>query len=219
MISSYLKKAQLSVDSNLIVTELEKLEQCLASTSLPEVRWQYQIPELGEGGACSLFGYLQDEPFKLTDYVNKDEATQGKLANLQSIVNYIEQQTGVDWYGIYQSTSTSDGKQLLKLAYHGVPSRPLFPLTEAFAAGSNNVQVALSNTGRVINNVEQYLAQGGEYYTCDPKVKSEACLPLFNSHNECVGIVDAEAFKNDFFDEKSLAVLIACCIKIPHFLV
>lgn len=219
MISSYLQKAQLSIDSNLIVTELEKLEQYLASSSLPEVRWQYQIPELGEGGACSLFGYLQDEPFKLTDYVKKDEATQAKLANLQNIVNYIEQQTGVDWYGIYQSTNTSDGKQLLKLAYHGVPSRPLFPLTEAFAAGSNNVQVALSNTGRVINNVEQYLAQGGEYYTCDPKVKSEACLPLFNSHNECVGIVDAEAFKNDFFDEKSLAILIACCIKIPHFLV
>ncbi|WP_024610193.1 GAF domain-containing protein [Pseudoalteromonas sp. TB64] len=219
MISSYLQKAQLSVDSNLIVTELEKLEQYLASSSLSEVRWQYQIPELGEGGACSLFGYLQDEPFKLTDYVKKDEATQAKLANLQNIVNYIEQQTGVDWYGIYQSTNTSDGKQLLKLAYHGVPSRPLFPLTEAFAAGSNNVQVALSNTGRVINNVEQYLAQGGEYYTCDPKVKSEVCLPLFDSHNECVGIVDAEAFKNDFFDEKSLAILIACCIKIPHFLV
>ncbi|MBH0057418.1 GAF domain-containing protein [Pseudoalteromonas sp. SWXJZ94C] len=219
MISSYLQKAQLSIDSNLIVTELEKLEQYLASSSLPEVCWQYQIPELGEGGACSLFGYLQDEPFKLTDYVKKDEATQAKLANLQNIVNYIEQQTGVDWYGIYQSTNTSDGKQLLKLAYHGVPSRSLFPLTEAFAAGSNNVQVALSNTGRVINNVEQYLAQGGEYYTCDPKVKSEACLPLFNSHNECVGIVDAEAFKNDFFDEKSLAILIACCIKIPHFLV
>ena len=219
MISSYLQKAQLSIDSNLIVTELEKLEQYLASSSLSEVRWQYQIPELGEGGACSLFGYLQDEPFKLTDYVKKDEATQAKLANLQNIVNYIEQQTGVDWYGIYQSTNTSDGKQLLKLAYHGVPSRPLFPLTEAFAAGSNNVQVALSNTGRVINNVEQYLAQGGEYYTCDPKVKSEVCLPLFDSHNECVGIVDAEAFKNDFFDEKSLAILIACCIKIPHFLV
>jgi putative methionine-R-sulfoxide reductase with GAF domain len=219
MISSYLENAQFSAESTMISAELEKLEQYLASMSLPDTRWQYQIPELGEGGTCSLFGYLQDEPFKLTDYVNKDEQTQVKLANLQSIVNYIDQQTGVDWYGIYQSTNTDEGKQLLKLAYHGAPSRPLFPLTDAFALGSNNVQVALSKKGRVINNVEQYLAQGGEYYTCDPKVKSEACLPLFNSQNECVGIVDAEAFNNHFFDVKVLAVLIACCIKIPYFLV
>ncbi len=219
MISSYLNKAQLSVNPTLISAELEKLEQHLKNTALPDVRWQYQIPELGEGGACSLFGYLQDEPFKLTDYIKSNEQTQRKLANLQSIVSYIELQTGVDWYGIYQSTNTSEGKQLLKLAYHGAPSRPLFPLTQAFATGSNNVQVALSNTGRVINNVEQYLAQGGEYYTCDPKVKSEVCLPLFNLQNDCVGIIDAEAFNNDFFDEKALAVLIACCIKIPHFLV
>ena len=219
MISSYLKQAQLSANPALISTELEKLELHLANTALPDVCWEYQIPELGEGGACSLFGYLQDEPFKLTDYLKNDEQTQFKLANLQSIVSYIELQTSVDWYGIYQSTNTSEGKQLLKLAYHGAPSRPLFPLTQAFAAGSNNVQVALSHKGRIINNVEEYLSQGGEYYTCDPKVKSETCLPLFNTQNECVGIVDAEAFKNDFFDEKTLAVLIACCIKIPHFLV
>jgi len=219
MISSYLKKAQLNIDSNLVVLALEKLEQYLVNTTLPTVRWEYQIPELGEGGACSLFGYLQDEPFKLFDYVNKDEKTERKLAYLQSVVNYVEQQTGVDWYGIYQSTQTKEGQQLLKLAYCGVPSRPLFPITEAFAAGSNNVQVVLSKKGRVINNVEHYLAQGGEYYTCDPKVKSEVCLPLFDSQDNCVGIIDAEAFNNDFFDEKTLAILIASCIKIPHLLV
>ena len=102
MISSYLNKAQLSVNPTLISAELEKLEQHLKNTALPDVRWQYQIPELGEGGACSLFGYLQDEPFKLTDYIKSNEQTQRKLANLQSIVSYIELQTGVDWYGIYQ---------------------------------------------------------------------------------------------------------------------
>ena len=219
MISSYLTQAQLSVDQNLISAELEKLELYLASSPNTKVCWEYQIPELGEGGACSLFGYLQDEPFKLIDYIENNSQTEQKLAQLQAIVNYIEQQTKVDWYGIYQATITNEGKQLLKLAYHGAPSRPLFPLTEAFAAGSNNVQVALSRKGRIINNVENYLSQGGEYYTCDPKVKSETCLPLFNSQNECVGIVDAEAFSNDFFDEKTLAILIACCIKIPHFLV
>jgi putative methionine-R-sulfoxide reductase with GAF domain len=219
MISSYLNTAQLNIDVDLVASEISKLENYLLNTTTPEVNWQYQIPELGEGGACSLFGYLQDEPFKLTDYIAKNDITAGKLEVLHSIVKYVQEQTGVDWYGIYQTIETVDTKQLLKLAYHGAPSRPLFPLTEEFAAGSNNVQVALSQKGRVINNVSTYLAQGGEYYTCDPKVQSETCLPLFNDKNECVGIIDAEAFSTDFFDNQTLALLIACCIKIPHFMV
>ncbi|MBQ4833035.1 GAF domain-containing protein [Pseudoalteromonas sp. MMG010] len=218
MISSYLNTAQLNIDINLISCELDKLEQYLLDTPVPEAVWQYQIPELGEGGACSLFGYLQDEPFKLSDHINKNDDSEEKIAALQNIVNYVKQQTGVDWYGIYQAVDTNEGKQLLKLAYHGAPSRPLFPLTEAFAQGSNNVQVALSKHGRIINNVATYLAQGGEYYTCDPKVQSEACIPLFNSKNECIGIIDAEAFSSDFFNDQTLALLIACCIKIPHFM-
>ena len=219
MVSSYLSLAQLDVPSLMVASELTKLENYLADNPLPEVRWQYQIPELGEGGACSLFGYLQDEPFKLTDYVKQDKRTTQKLAQLQLIVDYVVTQTNIDWYGIYQSIATPEGPQLLKLTYFGAPSRPLFPLTDEFAAGSNNVQVALSSKGRVINNVEQYLAGGGEYYTCDPKVKSEACLPLFDSENQCIGIVDGEAFENDFFNQQTLALLIACCIKIPHLLV
>ncbi|KTF15515.1 GAF domain-containing protein [Pseudoalteromonas sp. H105] len=219
MVSSYLSLAQLNVPQQLVSLALTQLEDFLISSELPDVRWQYQIPELGEGGACSLFGYLQDEPFKLSDYIAQDAQSSNKLAQLQRIVDYVVEQTGVDWYGIYQATTTTEGLQLLKLAYFGAPSRPLFPLTDAFAAGSNNVQVALSGKGRVINNVEHYLAAGGEYYTCDPKVKSEACLPLFDEQNNCIGIVDGEAFNNDFFTDQTLALLIACCIKIPHFLV
>jgi|TARA_B100000446_G_scaffold100951_1_gene94588 putative methionine-R-sulfoxide reductase with GAF domain len=219
MINSYLEQAQLNVEQQLINAELEKLEQYLNSNAAPAVRWQYQIPELGEGGACSLFGYLQDEPFNLNDYVSQNTQITAKLAQLQLIVDYVIENTQLDWYGIYQNTATPEGEQLLKLAYFGEPSRPLFPLTAEFATGSNNVQVALSGKGRVINNVEQYLAAGGEYYTCDPKVKAEACLPLFNAQKQCIGIVDGEAFSTDFFDNATLALLIACCIKIPHFLV
>ncbi|MDN3378100.1 MULTISPECIES: GAF domain-containing protein [unclassified Pseudoalteromonas] len=219
MVSSYLLLAQLDVPQQLVSSELTKLESYLSNNDRPAINWEYQIPELGEGGACSLFGYLQETPFKLTDYLKQDSHTTEKLTQLQRIVNYVVEQTGVDWYGIYQNTATDEGAQLLKLAYFGAPSRPLFPLTKEFAAGSNNVQVALSTKGRVINNVEQYLAAGGEYYTCDPKVKAEACLPLFDEQNNCVGIVDGEAFNNDFFDQQTLALLIACCIKIPHFLV
>jgi len=30
------------------------------SSSQPTLQWQYQVPELGEGGACSLFGQLAE---------------------------------------------------------------------------------------------------------------------------------------------------------------
>lgn len=219
MISTYLSIAQLDLPENLVAEQLSYLEQYLADAELPEVRWQYQIPELGEGGACSLFGYLQDEPFKLSDFVANNAENTAKLAKLQQIIDFVVEKTQVDWFGIYQATETDEGKQLLKLVYHGAPSRPLFPITEAFAKGSNNVQVALSKRGRVINNVADYLAKGGEYYTCDPNVKAETCLPLLSQQNECLGIIDAEAFNNDFFDKQTLALLVACCIKIPQLLV
>ncbi len=219
MISTYLSIAQLDLPENLIAEQLSSLEHYLGQATLPDVRWQYQIPELGEGGACSLFGYLQDEPFKLKNYIVDDAQNTNKLAKLQQIIDFVVAQTQVDWFGIYQVINTAEGSQLLKLVYHGAPSRPLFPITEAFAKGSNNVQVVLSKQGRVINNVADYLANGGEYYTCDPKVKAETCLPLLSDKNECLGIIDAEAFNYDFFDQQTLALLVACCIKIPQLLV
>ncbi|WP_404339021.1 GAF domain-containing protein [Pseudoalteromonas mariniglutinosa] len=219
MISSYLAVSQLDLSPSLVEQQLIQLEQYLADSTLPDVRWQYQIPELGEGGACSLFGHLQEQPFKLTDYLHDSQVTAEKLAKLQKIVDYVVLQSQVDWYGIYQVTATEQGPQLLKLAYHGAPSRPLFPLTETFAKASNNVQVALTKQGRVINDVAAYLEQGGEYYTCDPKVKAETCLPLLDDKQNCLGIIDAEAFNNQFFDQQTLALLVACCIKIPQFLV
>ena len=49
MISTYLSVAQLDLPENLIAEQLSNLEQNLAESALPSVRWQYQIPELGEG--------------------------------------------------------------------------------------------------------------------------------------------------------------------------
>lgn len=219
MVSSYLSRAQLDVSEELVNSTLAKLDTHLVKESVSNVRWQYQIPELGEGGACSLFGHLQDEPFLLTEFLSQDKSTTLKLEKLQSIVDYVVAETNIDWFGIYQATATEQGPQLLKLAYYGAPSRPLFPLTEAFAKTSNNVQVALTGKGRIINNVPEYLSKGGEYYTCDPKVKAETCIPLFDAKHQCVGIVDGEAFTTNFFDEPQLALLIAACIRIPQFLV
>ncbi|MFC3032384.1 GAF domain-containing protein [Pseudoalteromonas fenneropenaei] len=218
MISTYLHNAGVSADPALVAATLQELELFL--TSQPQVSgvWSYKVPELGEGGACSLFGHLQDEPFELHTVLEKTPASQQALDTLQTIVAFIEQKTAVDWFGIYQTRTTDTGAQLAKLAYRGAPSRPLFPLTPAFAATSNNVQVAMSGKGRVINDVASYVAKGGEYYTCDPKVQAEVCLPLFTESGECIGIIDAEAFQQGFFDEQKLVYFIAACIKIPQHL-
>ena len=73
---------------------------------------------------------------------------------------------------------------LVKLSYFGAPSRAEFPLTDEFAAISNNSTVGLSGKARIINDVPAYLTKGGEYYTCDPKVLAEACIPLFDAQGQ-----------------------------------
>ncbi|MEL7308084.1 MAG: histidine kinase, partial [Pseudomonadota bacterium] len=83
MISNYLSTAQLELPENLVAEQLSNLEHYLAESALPAVRWEYQIPELGEGGACSLFGYLQDEPFKLNEYVAADTTNTVKSPSMQ----------------------------------------------------------------------------------------------------------------------------------------
>ncbi|NOU50695.1 histidine kinase [Pseudoalteromonas sp. JBTF-M23] len=219
MVSFYLSRAGLTVDPQKIELALGKLEEFLDDEhNATEAVWSYLIPELGEGGACSLFGHLQDEPFELRAFLKANEASGVALSRLQSIVDFVRRVTNVDWFGIYQTRQTAEDKQLLKLAYCGAPSRPLFPINEQFAATSNNVQVVMSGEARVINDVQEYVASGGEYYTCDPKVQSESCLPLFDSVGNCIGIIDAEAFSKDFFTANVLALLIAVCIKIPQYL-
>ncbi|MBE0367319.1 GAF domain-containing protein [Pseudoalteromonas aurantia] len=219
MISEYLDRANLNVDVLQVEQALVELDNYLAeSDNTHGAIWSFRIPELGEGGACSLFGHLQDEPFELSQYIEYSEKNSLSLSQLQTIVQFIKQRTHVDWFGVYQNTKTGEGLQLLKLAYIGAPSRPLFPINTLFSQTSNNVQVAMSGHGRVINNVQDYIANGGEYYTCDPKVQSESCLPLYNEKMQCIGIIDAEAFRNDFFTAETLALLIAVCIRIPQYL-
>ena len=50
------------------------------------------------------------------------------------------------------------------------------------------------------------------YYTCDAKVRSEACIPIFGSDGKVIGIMDAEAFAPNVFRpaQKLGAVLAAC---------
>ncbi|MCF2856303.1 histidine kinase [Pseudoalteromonas sp. SMS1] len=217
MISAYLDKTETTLDPTLIERKAALLDAYLATANCQPI-WSYQIPELGEGGSCSLFGHLQEAPFLLNDHIEKNEINDTILSKLQAVVEFVHIQTGVDWFGIYQSRNIEGEKQLLKLAYRGAPSRPLFPINEQFAATSNNIQTVMSATSRIINDIPAYIAQGGEYYTCDPKVQSEVCLPLLDAEYKCVGIIDAEAFSKDFFTADNLSVLVAACMKITHYL-
>lgn len=206
------------IDPAKVTDFRQQLETEIQQSNEQQIVWQYLIPELGEGGSCSLFGQLQEAPFELTQYIAANEPNTQALAALASIVSFVEKQKLIDWFGIYQSRQIEGQTQLLKLSYFGNPSRPLFPVDENYARISNNAFVALHGKGRVINNVEQYVANGGEYYTCDPAVKSEVCLPYFSESGEVLGIIDAEAFENDVFNQDALALLQAICEVVPNYL-
>ncbi len=121
---------------------------------------------------------------------------------------------------------------LVKLAYRGLPSRAEFPLTPDFATNSNNSTVGLSGQGRVIEDVDEYVAGGGAYYTCDGDVQSEACLPLFSAHPApspspspspahlttpaVIGIIDAESTHKKFFSGQILSFTIAFALAAQH---
>ncbi len=159
------------------------------------------MPELGEGGACSLFGQLAEQPYGLAGILGGQGADNRRLlAEATIVTRYYREHSRSHWFGVYQARRKSaDESVLVKLAYFGAESRAEFPLTEAFAAGSNNSAVGLSGRARLINDVAAFVAEGGGYYTCDPKVKAEACLPLFDADRRVVGILDSEAFDKDFF--------------------
>lgn len=195
------------------------LKTQLAAAVAPAVTWSYQVPELGEGGACSLFGQLAEEPYDLAATLGQSEATAVALSQLTAVVQNYQQSNDSDWFGIYQKRQNPQGETVLvKLAYFGAASRAEFPLTAEFAQISNNSTVGLTGKAKVINDVTAYLTAGGEYYTCDPKVLSEACLPLLNTKGELAGIIDAEAFKRQAYHTDALVRLVAICLVLPDLL-
>jgi L-methionine (R)-S-oxide reductase len=218
--------------TNETITVLTKIRDWCSQQN-PELTLTYPVPMLGEGGTCSLFGELDKNPFDLQQALPNLSLT--KLKKIQAIVDWVKRHTNVDWFGVYfaqQGVTDTSQDNLTKLAYFGQPSRAQFPLTEHFSTLSNNVSVALTGTSKVINNVEQHRLQGGEYYTCDPAVKSELCLPIFTSEHyglnslpnkvltttgetqKIVGIIDAECFVTDYFDEQQQVIFnaVSCAL-------
>ena len=222
-INLYLEQSGLSALLQGQETSIEQavaaLKTQLAAVAAPAVTWFYQVPELGEGGACSLFGQLAEEPYDLAATLGQSEATAAALGQLTAVVQNYQHTNDSDWFGIYQKRQNPQGETVLvKLAYFGAASRAEFPLTAEFAQISNNSTVGLTGKAKVINDVTAYLTAGGEYYTCDPKVLSEACLPLVNSKGELAGIIDAEAFKRQAYHTDALVRLVAICLVLPDLL-
>ena len=189
------------------ISDIQKQIQQWISSHNPSVQLQYQVPLLGEGGTCSLFGELDDVPFKLQDVLSEQHLE--LLNQVQSVVDWVQTHLNVDWFGVYLKRVSNDQSAVLtKLAYYGAPSRAEFPLTPEFAELSNNTSVGLSGEKRLINSVAEYRQQGGEYYTCDPKVNSELCWPIISPNissakqqgSEILGIIDAECFNENKFD-------------------
>lgn len=211
----YLNVAQYQDAIEVALTHAQTQTQTQAA-----LQWQYQVPELGEGGSCSLFDQLAAKPYDLEKSLGgRTEANQKLLRQVSVLVEFYRQHSRSDWFGIYQKRANPQGELvLMKLAYYGAPSRAEFPLTKEFAAMSNNSSVGLSGKGRVINQVSAYRAAGGEYYTCDPQVNAEACLPIMSEQGEVLGIVDSETFLEHTFVGKELALLLAIVLHLQRIL-
>ncbi|MFZ6648869.1 GAF domain-containing protein [Undibacterium sp. TJN25] len=218
--NSSINQAELPTDFAEQVADFQQqLHSAIEITDIAP-QWQYQVPELGEGGSCSLFDQLASEFYDLeATLCGKTPANLRLLQQVGAVVQFYRQHSGSQWFGVYQSRINPRGESVLvKLAYFGAASRAEFPLTPEFAAISNNSTVGLSGKGRIINNVESYVAAGGEYYTCDPKVQAEACLPLLAKDGRVLGIIDSEAFEQNIFSGTELALLIAVATSLPAIL-
>jgi len=194
-----------------------QLQQALQQSAQTPVQWQFRVPELGEGGSCSLFGQLAAEPYDLAATLGGvTPANLHLLQQVSAVVAFYQAHSQSHWFGVYQQRQNPQGELVLvKLVYFGAESRAEFPLTTEFAAISNNSTVGLTGRGRIINDVSAYLAAGGEYYTCDPKVQAEACLPLLDAAGQVLGIIDSEAFEKQIFAGDELALLCAVALELP----
>lgn len=225
---SYLTKTGLTVDVSAVreaqqvlwglLDEAKKASLPATPTALNGL-YQYQVPKLSPDGTCSLHEELDPTPYDLGRVLGgRSVQTSFALLTLDALVESVQEQTGADWLGLYQVRALPSGPTLVKLAYRGAASRPEFPLTEAFAQRSNNAAVALSGKARVIPDVAAHRASGGAYYECDPKVRSEVCLPVLDANGKVVGLLDAESTKQGYFTPQRLALLVSLATECPSHL-
>ncbi|MCA2980868.1 MAG: GAF domain-containing protein [Myxococcaceae bacterium] len=227
-LAAYLSRTGLSVSEAAAQEAQAALQVALAEcrkASVPGTPqalarlYSFPVPKLSADGTCSLVSELAPTPYDLVDALGgRGVGTTLCLMVLNALVEATWQRTGLDWLGVYQVRVVGEGPALVKLAARGLPSRAEFPLTDAFEARSTNVAVARSGRPRLIADVRAHASAGGAYYECDPKVQSEACLPLFGGDGAVVGIVDAEHSAIGAFDDARLGWLVALAFEVPAHL-
>ncbi|GAM18913.1 hypothetical protein SAMD00019534_020880 [Acytostelium subglobosum LB1] len=176
----------------------------------------YTVPKLGDGGTCSL--KHETETYNLESTIGTRTSTKSNiLSRLYSITLNAQQLTKVDWIGIYKVYQVNGENALVKLAYQGEISRPIFPLNDYWETISNNSFVGIHGKGRIIQTLEGY---DGPYYNCSDKVKSELCIPIFdrNDNTKVIGIIDAESWREKHFDASSILALARLCLELPQLL-
>lgn len=216
-LTKYQERSEINCEE---VPTIEKLEADLSSKA---DLFSYQVPKLAPDGSCSAEkGGLEEDPYDLRAILGvqnseQEEIVKAQIVELYNLLEGIQQELKTDWIGIYQATANVEGNPVLvKLAYQGTPSRAEFPLAEEFAPLSNNTTVGLSGKAIVIQSVAQYQ---GAYYKCDGSVNSEACLPIYNKDfTKVIGIIDAEDFDENHFDERNVSLLAQLCIQLSDYL-
>jgi len=212
--------ASLIADARRVLTAvLESQPLRLPTAAQREALFRYKVPKLSADGVCSLHDELAAEPYDLgASLGRRDDRVTRALTSLNLLVDAVATHSKTDWVGVYQKRRLASGPALVKLAYCGVPSRAEFPLTEAFAAKSNNSAVGLTGRGRLLNDINAHVRGGGPYYECDPQVESETCLPLFDTDAQVAGIIDAESFRSGHFTPERLAWFVALALEAAFHL-
>lgn len=205
-----------------VIESVARLDACQACATPPAdamALYHYSVPLLSDDGSCSVFDELAPSPHDLSVALGgvRPQTTR-RLRQIGVLLDGVLVESPCDWLGIYQVCERPAGPALVKLAYRGKPSRAEFPLTPEFAAHSNNSAVGLSGQARVIDHVASYVERGGAYYTCDPAVQAEACLPVFGRDGQVIGIIDAEDTRPSHFHGARLAPLIALCLVLASWL-
>lgn len=222
MFVSYLKKLELdhiigeeeiTVNNFLELAFKENLPRDLGVEEIEKL-YKYDVPKVGENGACSIRHEKEEKPYDLSMILGKGEEQDLFLWRLNRVVENLQKLTGLDWVGIYKKVKNVNGEEVLvKLAYRGAFSRAEFPLTAEFAEHSNNSTVGLSGKAVLVQDVANYV---GPYYQCDAKVLSEFCCPILDKDGEVLGIIDAESFKENFFGRDKLLEVVKVCMDLGN---
>ncbi|KAL9642136.1 hypothetical protein ABK040_007141 [Willaertia magna] len=156
-----------------------------------------------------LFHISQKELFTITNiHLAK------KIYLLNKIINKLKTIIQSEWLGIYQNINNC----LYKLCYYGKFSRADFPITEKHAKVSTNSFVGLNGCFVKWDNINS-LDLNDPYYTCDSRVESECCVPIYDKQNlNVIGIIDSEAHSKSYFTIERQLMIIRSCYLLRYLL-